>query len=461
MRFAARLLALLAALPLPAAAAPDPLAALAAANGHPALVHVAASATRLVEGRRVGLELEQLGATRLVRHCVGQVCAGSWFDGRRLWTFGVNAIPLPEADDAATPLRRTLAAIGSYAFAEPAFRAAGGTVSPRGPGRFRVRAPEGAELDAVIDPATHALSRVVTPAGEPVAAYGRLVRVGGATFALERSGGLETGPLDAASPREGPLGPPGGPATAYRGDGEVALAREPVPIVPCTLAGHRVRCLLDSGATPSAVVLPLVETLGLEPQGELELMGFGRFSTGLVTSGPLALGAARFERVQLAVLPSSGGVPFDVVVGADLLARLRVELDRPHDRARILAPQSGGAAGAIPLSFHDGLPHVDALIDGLPAQALLDTGDSAVLSLGYAAYRTGPQWPLLGRGSASGIAGSDDVLRVTVPSLRVGPLALDAVPAIVRRTQDEPHLGVGLWERCRLELDELNARLQC
>ncbi len=461
MRFAARLLVLLAAAPLPAAAAPDPLAVLAAANGHPAAVHVAAVSTRVLEGRRIRLELEQLGATRLVRRCVEDICVGTWFDGRRLWTFGVNAIPLPEADDATTPLRRTLAAIGSYAFAEPAFRAAGGTVSPRGGGRFRVRAPGGAELDALVDPASHALSRVVTPAGEPVAAYGRPVRVGGASFALERSGSLETGPFDGATVREGPLAPPSGPAVTYQGDGVLALSRESVPIVPCTLAGRAVRCLLDSGATPSAIALPLAEALGLEPQGELELTGFGRFTTGLVGAGPLTVGAARFERVQLAVLPSTGGVPFDAVIGADLLARLRLVLDRPHDRARVLAPGPAGASEGIPLDFRDGLPHVEALLDGVPAQPLLDTGDSAVVSLGYGAYRTGPQWPVVGRGRASGIAGTDDIFRVTIPSLAVGPLALGEVAAVVRRTQSEPHLGVGLWARCPLELDELNARLKC
>ena len=193
------------------------------------------------------IELEQFGAARLVRRCVAEICGGSWFDGRRLWTFGVNGVPFPEAEDGATPLRRTLAAIASYAFAEPAFRAGGGTVVPRGEDRFRVRAPGGAELDALIDPAGHAVSAVVTPAGERVAGYGRPTRVGGATFALARNGPYETGPLDEAAARPGPLAAPSGPAVAYAGEGELALADEPVPIVPCRLAGRAARCLLDSG----------------------------------------------------------------------------------------------------------------------------------------------------------------------------------------------------------------------
>lgn len=461
MRFALRLLVLLAASALPLGAAPDPLAALAAANGHPALVHVAASASRTVEGRPVRIEFEQLGAARLVRRCVAEVCGGSWFDGRRRWTFGVNGIPLPE-EDGASGLRRTLTAIASYAFAEPAFRAGGGTVVPRGEDRFRVRAPGGVELDALIDPASQAVSAVVTPAGERVASYARPTRVGGATFALTRGGPYETGPLDEASARPGPLAAPSGPAVSYAGEGELALADEPVPIVPCRLAGRAARCLLDSGATPSAIALPLAEALGLEPRGELEIAGFGRFSTGLVAAGPLAVGAATFDRVQLAVLPSSGGQRFDLVVGADLLGKLRIVLDRARDRARVGAPERNGPApGAIPLTFRNGSPFVVLSLDGTPAEALLDTGDSALVSLGYAAYRAGPAWPVLGRGQASGIDRSEDVLEVQLPAVSAGPLALGPTRAIVRRTQLTPHLGVALWHRCALELDEANASLKC
>jgi hypothetical protein len=470
MRFAPRLLVLLAASAVSLASAasspaavPDPLAALAAANGHPALVHMAAQASRVVEGRAVRVELEQLGPARLVRSCVAEVCSGSWFDGRRRWTFGINAVPLPEADDATTPVRRTLAAIASYAFAEPGFRAGGGTVVSRGADRFRVRAAGGAELDALIDPAGHTVTSVLTTAGEPVAVYGRPTRVGGATFALARGGPYETGPLDQAAARPGPLAPPNGPSVAYAGDGELALADQPIPVVPCRLGGRAVRCLIDSGANPSAIALPLVEALGLEPRGELEIAGFGRFATGLVAAGPLVVGAASFERVQLAVLPSAGRQPFDVVVGSDLLGKLRVSLDRAHDRARVTGPGRGGppGPGTIPLTFRDGSPHVAAVLGGVPFDALFDSGDSALVSLGYAAYRAGPAWAVLGRGRASGVDASEDVLEVQVPAASVGPLALGPTRAIVRRTQADTHVGVALWRRCALELDEADATLTC
>ena len=105
-----------------------------------------------------------------------------------------------------------------------------------------------------------------------------------------------------------------------------------------------------------------------------------------------------------------------MVVGSDLLGRLRVRLDRAHDVARIDARLGAGrAAGAIPLTFRDGSPHVAGLL-GAPVDALFDSGDSALVSLGYAAYRAGPPSPVLGRGLASGIDRSEDVLKVQIPS---------------------------------------------
>src|ERR1700682_4612501 len=96
MRFALRLSALAATLALVAAASPDPLAALASANGHAASVHFRAGSKRVIEGRSGTTRIEQLGTTRLVRRCIAGVCGGVWFDGDREWTFGLNEVALPE-----------------------------------------------------------------------------------------------------------------------------------------------------------------------------------------------------------------------------------------------------------------------------------------------------------------------------------------------------------------------------
>ncbi|HTD35295.1 MAG TPA: retropepsin-like aspartic protease [Candidatus Elarobacter sp.] len=464
MRFALRSLALAtAAGVLGAAPPPDPLAALtalAAANGHAAGVHLRATGTRVVEGRTVTVAVDQLGTRRLVRHCVNEVCGGTWFDGEREWTYGLNEVVLPEEADEATLIDRTLGAIVSYAFAEPAFRAGGGSVSRDPQGRWHVRARDGVELVATVDPAAQAVRRVQTANGVTVGEYGRETRAGGATFALDRTGPFEPGPLDQVSAVAGPVGPPAGVMAAVGSDAPVRLGAEPIPIVPCTIGGRAVRCLLDTGATPSAVTLPVAEALNQEPHGELEISGLGRFATGFIEAGPLAVGAARFERARFAVIPPSNAARFDVVVGSDLLGRVRLVLDRARGTARLLPAGGPAPVGtAVRLSFHNGSPLVAAMLGPQGTRALLDTGDQAALSLGYAAFREGPQWPVIERGSAVGVAGADDTFTVAIPEVRLGGLALGTTRATVRRTQTVPHAGIGLWDRFVLDLDEEAERI--
>jgi hypothetical protein len=461
MRFAVRLLTLAAAIAILAAAPPpDPLTALAAANGRAATVHLRASGKRVVEGRTVTTVVDQLGPQRLLRRCINEVCGGTWFDGSREWTFGLNEVLLPEETDEVTLIERTLAEIVSYAFAEPAFRAAGGTVVHEGSDRWRVRARDGVELIAILDPASRAIRRVEMPGGRGIASYGRDARAGGATFALDRSGPLETGPLDEVAVVPGAIGLPAGAALAIEGDAPLPLGEDPIPIVPCTLGGRGARCMLDSGATPSAMTLAFAEALHLEPHGEIEIAGLGRFATGFVEAGPLELGPARFARGRFAVVPQSSAARFDVVVGSDLLGRVRLVLDRGRRTARILP--SGGAAPPGPaalVTFHAGSPIVQTMFGPQGARALVDTGDQAILSFGYAAYRQGPQWPVISRGQALGIAGADDILTVDVPEVHIGALALGPTRATVRRTQGLAHVGIGLWDRFIVDLDEASGRL--
>ena len=462
MRFAVRPLALSAAIAMLAASSPsDPLAALAAANGHPAAVHVHATGTRVVEGRTVTTSVDQLGTARLVRRCVAGACGGEWFDGYHRSTFGLNDVALPEADELDVLTQRTQAAIASYAFAEPGFRTSGGSVSSAGSNRWRVRARDGLELVAVIDARSQSLRRIETPDGRLVSGYGRERRLGGATFALDRSGPFELGPLDEAALSSDPLGPPSGPLTSVGPDSALEIGAEPVPVVPCRIGARAVRCLLDSGATPSAMTLSVAEALGLEPHGELEIAGLGRFATGYVEAGPLELGAARFDRARFAVVPPSSAVRFDVIVGSDLLGKVRLVLDRGRRSARILpAGSSAAGTGDVRLTFRNGSPFVQTMFGPQGAGALLDTGDEAVLSIGYAAYRQGPQWAIVARGQAVGLAGADDAFIVDIPDVRVGTLELGATRATVRRTQAVPHVGIGLWNRFSIDLDEAAGRVR-
>jgi predicted aspartyl protease len=459
MPFAKRLVVLAAAATLGAAAPSDPLALLATANGHPARVHVRGTSTRTIEGRRVVETLDVQGSNRLLRRCIAEVCEGTWFDGVRRWKFGMNEVPLPE-DEGSPPLRRTLAAIASLAFAEPSFRAEGGTVTPAGADGWLVRARDGTPLVARFDPQSRTLRHVTTEAGVPVAQYRHEVRVGGAAFALDRRepDGVV---LDGAVAVAEPLRTPEGPAISFSGDAGAPLGGDAVPIVPCSLGGRPIRCLIDSGATPSAITLPLAESLGLEPRGELEITGFSRFVTGYVDAGPLNLGSARITRARFAVIPAVSTARFDVVVGADLLGRLRVVLDRARGRAEILAPGTTLPEPALRLHFGSGVPHVEISLDGEPGSALFDSGDASVVSMGYVDYRRGTQWPLVERGQTAGVAGASDAFVVAVPRVQIGPIGLGTVRATVSRTQQGVHVGAGLGATCVLVLDEPSEALGC
>jgi predicted aspartyl protease len=316
-------------------------------------------------------------------------------------------------------------------------------------------------LSARLDPVTPLLRSVATEHGREIESYRRYVRADGAAFALERRGELEEFTLETASVAAEQLQPPAGAAVTFSGDGFAELGNDAVPIVPCTLGGRAARCVLDTGATPSAVVLPLAEALGLEPRGELEIAGFSRFATGFVEAGPLTLGGARFARARFAVIPAVSAARFDVVIGADLLGEVRLVLDRARGRAEISAPRGGPHAGAVALRFAGGVPHVEVTLDGRTAGALFDSGDASIVSLGYAEYRRGPQWPVVDRGQAVGVAGGTDAFFVTIPDVRLGTVPLGAARATVNRTQSEPHVGAGLWTKCVIELDEAGAALGC
>lgn len=459
MRFAARLMVF----PFAAALAgvsppPDSLGSIAEANGHAAAVHLRAAASHTLEGRTVTMTFDQLGRRWLARRCVAEICGGMWFDGDQRWTFSINEVPLPITDDV-VPLDRTVAAIASYAFAEPSFAAEGGVVRRAGARRWTVTAPHGEPLVAVLDDAL-AVRRIERPDGRLVSRFERDAKAGGATFAMDR-GGLSFGHYDTVTTVAGGLEAPDGAPVRFSGDAGTALdVSAGVPIVPCTLAGRAARCLLDTGTMPSALTLPFAERLGLEPRGEIEVRGFGTLATGIVETGPLALGAATFAHARFAVVPPSPA-PFDVVVGSDLLARVRLDLDRGAGRAR-MGPAGAPLEDGIPLEFRNGVPYVAVSVgDRRFPGALLDTGDASIFSFGYDEYRTGPAYPVTGRSGSAGLAGVDDVLDVTVPDVTAGPLRIAPARASVRRTQRGAHLGIGMWTRCVVALDLHAARFAC
>jgi hypothetical protein len=463
MGCASRRLAVLVATLLPAAnlaAAPaaNPAAAIATAAGHPAHRHLRAEASWSRDGRTGTSTLEIAGVARLERDCSARLCGGAWFDGLHGATFGINGtlFPLNAADDAA---ERTFAAIASTAFAEPEFLAGGGTVSAlQNPGaaqlRYRIRAPQGAELIAVADARTLRLTAVESADRTP---YRQLTAsaAGGAIVYGRRA-------YDRIAPVDGPLSAPSGPAVSVSAEQELPLLRESLPIVPCSLSGRSATCLLDTGTTPSAVTLDFAERLDQEPYGQIEIAGLGTYLTGAVDAGPLVIGGASFGPLHFAVIPRARGPAFDVVLGSDVLAALRLTFETGRGRVRIGPAGDAADGAAIAVTFSGGLPFAQVRLgqrDGAEPM-LVDTGDSEGISIGYDEYRDDAGlFAAHATSTAAGLGGQTrDALAGTLDRADVGGLPFENVSISAVRGQHIGHIGYGLVSRCTALAIELSRR---
>jgi hypothetical protein len=446
------------------AAAPgaeNPAGALAAAAGHPARHHLRAQANRVSDGQTESATLEVDGTSRLERQCHADLCEGTWFDGSQSFAFGINGTPLHERqrDEGA---ERTFAAIASTAFAEPGFVGAGGQVTAlpatgAGSARYRVSAPGGADLVAVADARTQRLEAVERPDGS---VYATLVASGTASALV-----YGTRAYDSVAVMNEPLAAPSGPPVLGANEGEIGLAPGPLPIVPCRLAGRDAACLIDSGTTPSALTLAFAERIEREPRGTIAIEGLGSYVTGVVDADPLDVGGAHIGGLHFAVIPHVRGADFDVILGSDVLARLRIELDAGRRRARI-GPAGGQPAGdPIAVDFIGGLPFTDVrLRDRAPEPLLIDTGDSATLSIGYDEYRLDTS--LFAPRGASRVSGAGSVtmdgLDGELPHVDFGPARFNNVAITAVRGQHRGHLGYGFAARCgRLVLDFGERRIEC
>lgn len=447
-----------------AAPAGNPAAAIAAAAGDPARLHIHAEATRQVDGQPETLTLDVMDARRLERACSAGLCTGSWFDGRQQSRFGINGTPLPESA-VGEAAERTFAAIASTAFGEPSFAAAGGTVAPlpdRRDGfvRFGISAPDGAELVAVADAVTHRLRSVERPDG---ALFRSLVATPGAGIVLYADRSYDRVTI---APASEPLVPPAGPAVTVSGADGLDSQTPQLPIVPCQVEGRAARCLLDTGTSPSAVTLGFAEALDREPHGRIEIAGLTPYLTGVVDAGPLTLGGARFERLALAVIPALRGAPFDVLLGADVLAELRLTVDTTRRRIGVESAGAPADEAGIPLTFRDGVPYLDVRLAGRDRSEamLLDTGDASTLSIGYDEYRDHPDtFEVRGAGAASGAAGpATSTLDGVVAHATIGGEANDTLPISAVRGQHVGHVGYGFAARCApFVLDVGRARIRC
>jgi hypothetical protein len=324
--------------------------------------------------------------------------------------------------------------------------------------RYRVAAPGGAELIAVADARTRRLAGIDFPDGRR---YRDLIATsaGPTVMYAERS-------YAGVTVATGAIEPPSGPPLRFGSGPEIALLADDLPIIPCRIDGTPVRCLLDTGTTPSAVSLGLAERLGLEPRGAIDIEGFSTYLTGVVQTGPVTLGAATLGQLRFAVIPRLRDARFDVILGSDAFAGLRLTFDHDRRRVSIAEPAGESADRSISVDFPSGVPIVQVRLGNRERSEsmLLDTGDTQTLAIGYDEYRTDMSlFAVRGRAVATGTGpGSNDALTGELDRADIDGAIIERVAISAVRGQHGGHLGYGFVARCGRFVVELGAgRMEC
>jgi hypothetical protein len=406
------------------------------AAGEPYRYHVRGTA-RESAAPGVRIETDAEGSRRRVRRCAGELCSGTYEDGAALWLTDLNDTAVP--GEPLDPRRVSLRAIENYAFADPDFAKRGGRVDALPPlvasdGRSLLRvavtAPQGATLEALIDPAT---GLVAGARGRGIAVdYTDQSEIGsGVTVPFEIAAGDNVERFEERAIDPEALSAPRGLVPRFAspsaslpfagGEGHDAD-----PIVECVVAGARVPCLLDTGNSGMAISLELIERLGLEPLTDsFRIQGLGAYETGVVRVPELRVGTASYPPAYYAVLHDMHAYGYDIVLGTDAFAHARITLDYPAHRVAIEPEAAQAAAGGVPIEFEGFLPVVPVELGATAARLTIDTGDESAVNLSREFYRLHPQiFTPNASSEVAGIGGQGEELLGTIARVDLGGFAL-------------------------------------
>jgi hypothetical protein len=238
-------------------------------------------------------------------------------------------------------------------------------------------------------------------------------------------------------------GPARGAAPAAPESVAFELVRNQI-VIPVRIEGQGpFGCLVDTGASPSAVDNALVGGLDLKivgPAGRAEGVGRDRVEV-TPTRMEVALGNSAGQRIDtlamtLAALSRGVGRPIDCVLGQSWLGNRAVTIDYPRTRLVLGAPppQPGQRCQEYPMRFwmaDDLMPLVDLQVNGVTLPVSLDTGASSPLKLSpEGAARAGIDTSGEA-GNVTGARGAAAIRRATAKTLVLGPLSAGSVAVTV------------------------------
>ena len=326
-----------------------------------------------------------------IGHCSGEICDGSYFDGRRLYAVDMNgtAVPLSRQTE---PYLRALRMVTSPEFLSPSFVRDGGRLErsathARGPhlphahrGRSRF------DSDALVRRSGKPLIRFAREfGGHDMFEFRNYRRVGPYAVPFDvLHDGKAFERFDDRAIVSSAFAPPRGPqpqlstaVVTVKAD-----ANRIQPIVDCSIGGIPLRCLIDTGNSGLSVSSEIATRLGANVVGTYSVRGLGGYATHVVRAGPLRVGGATFPEAYYVVLDDLRRYGYDVVLGADIFGATGVRLDlaahtvrfgararrsRDCSTAFVRALRSGGARWAR--RFADDLA--------------VDTGDESNVNLAY------------------------------------------------------------------------------
>lgn len=449
------------------------------ASGAPYRFHVVSRSHETRQGRTFEITSESQGATFRTHACVKGLCSGSYFDGEHLFETDFNETPLP-ASSGSEAVERTFRAITSYAFTAPDFRAEGGELYEREPialrgrdlRRITVIPPHGEALDALIDPATALVQRILSEKRHDLFQLDDQRRVDGRItlpFSITLNG-ADFERFESRSIADLPLAAPTGLVPTIVGDAApLAMQRSEratdQPVVPCSIGGQAVTCLLDTGNSGLSMSLELAEQLGLEPQGgAFDIRGVGTYLTGIVIAPPLTVGEATYPSARYVILHDLHRYGYDVVLGTDAFARARITIDYAGRRVAFAPLTSPGASDAIPIVFENFIPVLSIAIGDAVVPLAIDTGDESSINLTNEYYEAHPTiFTPNGSVPVAGIGGTSDEITGEVARVRIGGFEIERarIGATKRAgAMGRGHVGSGFLRHFSVTFDYAHGRIE-
>jgi Aspartyl protease len=409
-----------------------------------------------------------------VRHCTGELCNGSYFDGEHLYTVNMNGTTLARSLEP-EPFLRSLRLVASLEFLSPSFISHGGQIGTAGNGTFDgklYRTITVGDFNSVpmrlyVDPQTDLIRLAREAGGSETFEYRDYRRVGAFSLPFEV---LHDGQIferyDDRAAVSSAFQPPHGPVASFSGAPE-AIPTDPravTPIVDCNVGGVAVRCLVDTGNSGLSMSSELASRLAAPVVGTYQVQGLGGYLTQVVRAGPLRVANASYPEAYYGVLSDLRRYGYDVVIGADILAATGIEIDWAAHSIRFATPDTGGSGIAVPVSFQNFVPVVNVGLAGVEAMLAVDTGDESNINLAYEFYAKHPGlFSTTQRRFVSGIGGSSveligEIPQVTIGDYRTGPERIGTTQTLHGTAFG--HLGAAFLQQFIVQLNYAAAELR-